>query len=158
MIRTANSQDAPAIAGLWNAMIRETLSTFTTVEKTVADVEQMISDRDAAVVVAERGGACLGFATFGPFRGGPGYAATAEHTIIVAPEANRSGLGGTLLAAIEEVARGQGVHVMVAAISHTNTAAEAFHSHQGYREVARMPEVGRKAGQWLDLVLMQKTL
>jgi len=28
----------------------------------------------------------------------------------------------------------------------------------GFSEVARMPEVGRKFGRWLDLVFMQRVL
>ncbi|MCV3272949.1 GNAT family N-acetyltransferase [Roseobacter sinensis] len=158
MIRPAEPVDAPAIAALWNAMIRETLSTFTTVEKTDAEIEALISERRGAVFVAESAGACGGFVTFGPFRAGPGYAATVEHTVIVASTTQRAGVGRRLMLAAEEAARADGKHVMVGGISQTNIAAQAFHARLGYAEVARMPEVGRKADRWLDLVLMQKIL
>lgn len=158
MIRSAEPADARAIAALWNAMIRDTLSTFTTVEKTVAELESLITERQGAVFVADIDGTCGGFVTFGPFRGGPGYAATAEHTVIVAADGQGHGVGRDLMLAAEAAARALGMHVMVAGISHTNTAAQAFHTKLGYREVARMPEVGRKADRWLDLVLMQKIL
>jgi phosphinothricin acetyltransferase len=36
--------------------------------------------------------------------------------------------------------------------------AIAFHRAIGFAEVARMPEVGRKFGRWMDLVLLQKAL
>ncbi|GFE48452.1 N-acetyltransferase [Roseobacter cerasinus] len=158
MIRAATLGDAPAIAGLWNAMIRETLSTFTTIEKSTAELEVLIAERSGSVFVATEGSGVVGFVTFGPFRGGPGYTATVEHTVIVAADAQASGMGRALMHAAEDAARQQGKHVMVAAISETNTAAQAFHARLGYTEVARMPEVGRKAGRWLDLVLMQKIL
>jgi phosphinothricin acetyltransferase len=47
---------------------------------------------------------------------------------------------------------------MVAGISSGNPAGRAFHAAIGYREVAVLPEVGRKFGRWLDLVMMLKRL
>lgn len=158
MIAPAEPDDAPAIAALWNTMIRETLSTFTTIEKPVSEIEALISTRTDGFFVARDAGVCVGFATFGRFRPGPGYSATMEHSVIIAPQGQGRGLGRRLLEVLENAARRQDHHVMIAAISGTNTRAQAFHHRLGYREVARMPQVGRKAGQWLDLVLMQKIL
>ena len=42
-LRDANVQDAPAIADLWNPIIRDTLNTFTTEEKTIIALETAIS-------------------------------------------------------------------------------------------------------------------
>ena len=53
-------------------------------------------------------------------------------------------------------AAAQQVHVIVGGIDANNTASIAFHIRMGFIEVARMPETGRKFGQWLDLVLMQR--
>ncbi|WP_299960006.1 GNAT family N-acetyltransferase [uncultured Roseobacter sp.] len=157
-LRPAVAADAGAIAALWNPMIRDTLSTFTTVEKTPEDIRAMIAARKDAFLVARERDGCVGFVTFGPFRAGPGYAATVEHTVIVSDSAQARGTGRALLSAAEDAARQQGHHVMIAGISHTNEGAQRFHRRLGYTEVARMPQVGRKADQWLDLVLMQKIL
>ncbi len=158
MIRAAEPKDATAIAALWNWMINETLATFTTKEKSEQDIVEMIDGRPDLFLVAAHNDVLEGFATCGTFRSGPGYAATAEHTVIVSPETHGTGHGRSLLTALETEARELGKHVMVGAISSANPVAIAFHSAMGYVEVGRLPEVGRKAGRWLDLVLMQKTL
>ena len=47
---------------------------------------------------------------------------------------------------------------MVGAIEALNHASLALHRGLGFKEVARMPEVGCKFGRWLDLVLVQRLL
>ncbi|WP_299631653.1 GNAT family N-acetyltransferase [uncultured Roseobacter sp.] len=157
-VRAAIPEDAAVVAALWNVMIRETLSTFTTVEKSRAEVQALIETRAATSFVAEKAGQFAGFATFGPFRSGPGYIATVEHTVLVDARQQGAGVGRMLMAGLEAAARQFGCHVMVAGISNTNTGAQKFHKRLGFTEVGRMPQVGQKAGQWLDLVLMQKIL
>ncbi|KIC50790.1 GNAT family N-acetyltransferase [Tateyamaria sp. ANG-S1] len=153
MIRNATPRDAPWIADIWNDVIAHTQITFTTTPKRLLFIEEMISAWPVLVLPNEGG-----FATYGPFRSGPGYAATVEHTILLAESARGHGHGKTLLTALEARAQADGHHVMVAAISGTNDAAIAFHAAMGFAKVAHMPEVGRKDGMWLDLVLMQKRL
>ena len=153
MIRAAVPGDAGALRTIWNHVIGSSTATFTTVEKTHEDLVTLIAERP--VLVCEDG---RGFATYGPFRSGPGYAHVAELTILLAPNATRQGLGTALLRALEDHARAQGLRVLVAAICGENTAALALHRKCGFEKTAHMPGVGRKFGRDLDLVLMQKNL
>lgn len=138
-------------------MIRDTMFTFTSAEKTLEEVAVLIDERSEAFWVAEAD--CVaGFVTFGPFRAGLGYVRTVEHTVIVAKHFEGRGIGASLMAQAEKAAQDQGVHVMVAGISGANEAAVTFHSKLGFVQTGRMPEVGRKQGKWLDLILMQKSL
>lgn len=157
-VRQARSGDAAAICGIWNPVIRDSLITFTTDAKTEAGIVADIAARGPAFLVAEAEGAVVGFATYFPFRSGPGYARTVEHSIQLDPAARAQGTGRALMRRLEQVAAGAGVHLMIAAISGANPGAVAFHAHIGFVEVARLPEVGFKAGRWLDLILMQKFL
>jgi phosphinothricin acetyltransferase len=157
-IRAAETRDAPVVAALWNAMIRDTMATFTTTEWLFTDVEALIAARPNAFWVAEDQGRVAGFVTFGSFRAGPGYAATVEHTIILDAGAQGRGLGRALMTRAMDAARESGMHVMVAAISSANPPAQAFHKNIGFQQTGQLPEVGRKHGLWLDLILMQKTL
>ena len=157
-LRTARPSDAPAIAGLHNRIIRDTAVTFTTQERTPEAVARQIAERIPAFLVAETAGRLAGFATYGPFRAGPGYAASCEHTVILDDAARGRGLGRALMTRLMQIAATEGKHVMVAGISGANPGAAAFHAALGFEEVGRMPQVGRKAGQWLDLILMQRIL
>ncbi len=161
MIRDATPADAAAIAAIWNPVIRDTTVTFTTAEKTVPDLTAMITERHAAgngFLVTERSGRIAGFATYAQFRGGVGYARTMEHTILLSPDALRSGLGRALLTALEDHARTRGVTSLFAGVSAENPAGRAFHARMGYAQVAILQRVGYKFGRALDLVLMQKFL
>jgi phosphinothricin acetyltransferase len=144
IIRRAEAGDIPAILDIWNPLIRDTSVTFTTVEKTAEGLTDDMAARGDAFRVAEAAGQILGFATYGPFRAGPGYAHTAEHSVI--------------LAALEDHAQAQGIHVLIAGVSSENVGAIAFHRAIGFIEAARLPEVGRKFGRWMDLVLLHKRL
>ena len=160
-IRSAIISDAGAIAAFWGPMIRDTHVTFEQAAKSARDVAAMITDCGAsghAFLVAEDAGPVIGFATYRQFRAGTGYAHTMEHTIIVAPIGQGKGVGRALLGALEDHARDSGVHSMIAAISSENPGAIGFHQGLGYREVAIMPEAGRKFDRWLDLHMLQKIL
>ncbi|WP_102225200.1 GNAT family N-acetyltransferase [Acidimangrovimonas sediminis] len=161
MIRPAVAGDAAAVAAFWNPVIRDTAVTFNPVEKTVEELVRTFAEKAAAglaFLVAVEGEAVLGFASYGQFRAGAGYARSMEHTVILAPEARGRGVGRALMAAIEDHARAGGAHSMIAGVSAENPAGRAFHAAIGYREVAVVPEVGFKFGRWMDLVLMQKML
>ena len=158
IIRAAERQDAAQIAELVNVIVEETTVTFTTLRKSEDSIVQDIAVRGAAFQVAELDGSIVGFATYFPFRTGPGYAATQEHSIVIAPSARGHGVGRKLMTALEDVARDNGVHALIAGVSGENADGIAFHAALGFKEVGRLPAVGRKFDRWLDLVLMQKRL
>jgi len=158
MIRPATPRDAAAVAALQNRAIRDTTITFTTEEIPEAEMAARIADRLPAFLVAETAAGVAGFATYGPFRGGPGYAFVREHTIHVSPAARGTGLGRALMAALEEVALTRGIDILIGGVSATNTDGLAFHERIGFTETGRLPRVGQKFGQRLDLVFMQKFL
>lgn len=155
MIRPAAETDAAEIAEIWNLAIRETTITFNAVEKSDAEVAEIIQQD---CLVWEDDGKILGFARYFPFRSGAGYRFTVEHTVMLHREGQGKGGGKRLMQALFALAKSVGKHSMIAGCSAENAAAIAFHAKLGFQEVATLPEVGFKFGRWIDLVLMQKTL
>lgn len=160
-IRPATAADVEAIVAFWNPLIEHTTITFSPTLHTPESLSALIAERQAAgraFLVAEIGGAVVGFVTYDQFRKGLGYAHAMEHTIILSPEAHGRGVGRALMAAMEAQARKAGAHLMVAGVSGENAPGIAFHAAVGYAEAGRMAEAGRKFDRWIDLVLMQKLL
>ncbi len=159
MIRPATPQDAAAICAIWNPEIRDTLITFNSIEKTDADIHDMIGEKGDGFVVFEGNDAnLLGFAFYGQFRGGVGYRHTCEHTIVLAPAARGRGVGKALMEAICAHAKAAHFHSIFAGVSAANAGAVAFHAALGFEVVGKLPQVGRKFDRWIDLILMQKML
>lgn len=158
LVRQACASDAAAIAELWNGFIRDTAVTFTTLEKTEEGIAADITTRGPCFVVAEADGELLGFATCFAFRGGPGYAHTKEHSVMLAKAARGLGVGRALMTDLMAAAKAEGCHSMFAGVSGENAEGVLFHKAIGFAEVARLPQVGRKFDRWMDLVLMQKFL
>ena len=106
------------------------------------------------ILVAEADGSAIGYATYGPFRRGEGYAGTVEHTVYVARQARRRGVARALLEHLVARACAAGVRVMIGGVSGESDASIALHQALGFEEIARLPRIGRKFGRDLDLVLM----
>lgn len=157
VIRPATPADAADIAALQSRFVAETLVTFTTITPTQAQWEEDLLKGDAKVV-AYRAARFCGFAALSRFRAGPGYAHVREVSIYLVERVAGQGIGAELLRAIEAAAKTQGVEILVAAISSANPRAEAFFARHGYGQTGRMPGLGQKWGQRLDLVLCQKFL
>jgi phosphinothricin acetyltransferase len=156
-IRPATRSDTNQICEIWNPIIRETLVTFTTIEKTPADIELMLNKPHPFLVAAE-GPDVLGFTTYGPFRAGPGYAETMELSINLASQTRGKGFGTQLLKALEAAAKANGIFALIAGVSGANPNAIHFHEANAYTRVGTLPKVGLKMDQRLDLVLLQKLL
>ncbi|MGR3503264.1 N-acetyltransferase family protein [Pseudaestuariivita sp.] len=159
-LRRATREDAEAMAEIWNPIIRDTTITFTTEEKTLRALRADIylrQERRQPWMVAETD-RIIGFGGFAPFRGGPGYLRTVEHTIYLAPEAQGAGVGAKLLKDIELSARAGGASVLIGGVSGENAPAIAFHRRHGFDTEVVLPKVGVKFGRSLDLHLFHKFL
>lgn len=158
----ATEADLPAILAIHNDVVATSTAIYSDRPSTLEERAAWRAARQAAgypVLVARSGGGeVLGFASFGDFRAGPGYAATVEHSIHVRADVRRRGVGRALLSALPERARACGKHVLIGGIDADNAASLSLHAALGFERVAHFREVGRKFGRWLDLVFVQKIL
>ena len=160
-IRDASRADAAAILPIHNHAVLATTAVWNEGASDLVGREAWLAGRVAAgfpVLVAEVDGAVVGYASFGDFRAWDGYRFTVEHSVYVDPAHHRRGVGRALIEALIGRARAAGKHAMIAGIEARNEGSIALHRSFGFREVGRLPEVGAKFGQWLDLVFLQLML
>jgi len=158
-IRDATEADLPAILAITNAVIATSTAIFSAEAMTLADRRDWFRGRAAQgfpILAAEEACEVVGFATYGAFRGGPGYRHTVEHSVHVREDRRGNGLGSALVAALFPRAAAAGLHVMVAGIDAANAGSIRMHERLGFTRTGLMPGVGRKFGRWLDLALLQR--
>ncbi len=159
-IRAARESDHPAILAIFNHAIETSMSIWIDTPVTLEERQMWFASRQAngfPVLVAEEN-EVIGFGSFGVFRPYEGFRNTVEHSVYIAENAQGRGAGKALLAALVERARNDGRRVIVGAVDSRNEASLALHRSMGFTETGRMPRLGEKRGQLLDMVLFQKEL
>ncbi|MFM7321280.1 MAG: N-acetyltransferase family protein [Armatimonadota bacterium] len=161
VLRPAEPGDAEAIRAIYNASVAaETASLDTEPRSAEAQADWMRRhDFDPwPAFVAESGGEVVGWASLSPYNPKPGYRTTAENSLYVHADQRRSGVGAALLGHLIEAAPGYGIREIVALITGTNLVSLRLHERLGFRHVGRLERVGRKFDQWVDVVLMQRSV
>lgn len=160
-VRLAERHDAEAIRAIYNREVTGGTNTFDLVPRSLEDQIAWLDHHAGgypAVVAAGGAGAVLGFGSLSRFRDRPAYAPTVEDTVYVAPEHQGRGVGRTILDELVRLAQAHGFHSMIARIVGHNEVSIGVHRACGFELVGTEREVGRKFGQWLDVVEMQRLL
>ena len=154
----------PGIKDIFNQAVRETFAIWSEIETTLDQRRTWLATRTGAgfpVIVAvdpARPTDVLGYGSFGVFRDFPGYVKTVEHSVYVAPAAQRRGVGRAIIAALIQRAKAMGLSTMVGGIDSANAASIALHEAAGFEIQGTLKGVGKKFGKSLDLVFMVRGL
>jgi L-amino acid N-acyltransferase YncA len=161
-IRPAVANDLAAISGIYADAVRHGTASF---EIDPPDQDEMTRRFESLrgggfpYLVAEVGGAVVGYAYAGPYRARPAYRFTVEDSIYLAATARGRGIGRALLERLIEEAQARGFRQMIAVIGDSDQPASiALHAAAGFRLVGTFEAVGYKFDRWLDSVLMQRSL
>lgn len=163
LIRDASETDLPAVAAIYAHHVLTGVASF---EETPPSVEEMAARRAAVLalgapyLVAERGGAIVGYAYAGSYRARPAYRHTLEDSVYVAPDAFGRGTGRALLDELILRCEADGrFRQLVAVIGDSaNAGSVALHAACGFEMVGTFRAVGFKFGRWIDSVMMQRAL
>lgn len=160
-VRLATLDDAEAIREIYNLEVLTSTVTFDLVPRSLAEQRQWLRDRSGAhaVLVAQtETGEIAGFGSLSPYRDRPAYNTSVEDSVYVHREHQRSGVGRLLLGGLVSTAASHGFHTVLARIVGGHEASISLHAALGFDVVGTERQVGRKFGQWLDVVVMQRML
>lgn len=160
-IRPARPGDAQAVCDIYAFHVANGTGTF---DVTAPDTDQWatkiadISSRGWPFLVAEQGGAVIGYAYAAQFRERAAYARTCEDSIYVADGFAGAGIGTRLLGALVAAARACGFEQMIAVVGGAGPVSISLHTRCGFAHAGRLRNVGFKFGRRLDTVYMQRDL
>jgi L-amino acid N-acyltransferase len=159
-IRLVERGDAEAIRLIYNREVLESTVTFDLVPRTAAEQHAWVDAHSGGhpALVAVDGDEVIGFASVSPYRSRPAYATTVEDSVYVRRDRQGQGVGAALLRTLVATTRDHGFHSIIARIVGGHASSIALHRRCGFEEVGVERQVGRKFGQWLDVVLMQTLL
>jgi phosphinothricin acetyltransferase len=161
LVRTADPADAAAVAAIYAHHVLNGTASFDTIPPDADFWRAKIADiiaRGWPFLVAEGGGAVVGYAYATQFRDRPAYAETCENSIYIAPLHAGRGLGSGLMKALLPAAANAGFRQMIAVVGGGEPASVALHEKFGFVVAGRMRNVGRKFGRLLDTVYLQRAL
>lgn len=160
-VRPMAAADLSALRRFLNDEIADGLAVYYDQERTPTQFFDWYHARRTSgwpLLVAERDGEVAGFGAYGLFRPWSGFRPTVEHVLVVGREHRRLHVGSALLEALVERARAEGRHSMIGVIDAEDAPSLDLHAAMGFREVGRLPEIGRRDGVWRTHVLMQRIL
>jgi phosphinothricin acetyltransferase len=158
-IREAADDDLTAVAAILNREIAESPYVYADVSVTLDERREWLESHRIAelpVVVATPAvgsNTVLGWGALSVYRPSGGYRFTVEASVYVDPTAQRRGIGARVLSYLCEEARKRDMHALVASIDAENSPSIALFERRGFREVARLNEVGWKFGRWRTQLL-----
>jgi L-amino acid N-acyltransferase YncA len=103
-----------------------------------------------------RGPDVLGWAAIAHVSARDVYHGVAEVSVYVASAARGRGIGGELLTSLAARSEDAGIWTLQAGIFPENAASLSLHRRCGFRVVGRRERLGRLAGVWRDVVLLER--
>lgn len=152
--------DLPNVVDLYNHYVLNTTSTFHELPFMMESIRELVffeSSVYQTFVINENECFC-GYVLLTQHKKREAYDRTAEVTIYLRPDWIGKGLGSKAVMFIEDYARERGIHALVATICGENEKSINLFARNGYSKCAHYREVGRKFGQWLDVVAYEKII
>ncbi len=155
--RAANTDDAEAIARVYNDGIADRVATFETRLRTAGDVRAWF-DGAHPVVVVERDEEIVAFASTSTYRPRECYAGVAEVSIYVARSARGQGAGAVAMTALIDAAEKAGLWKLLSRVFVENQASRNLIRKFGFREVGVYEKHGKLDGVWRDVVIVERLI
>jgi L-amino acid N-acyltransferase YncA len=160
VIRPAGPADAAALLAIYGPYVENTAVSFEAVAPTAEEFAVRIARAVAGWqwLVAARDGQCIGYAYGSSHRDRAAYRWSVEVSAYVDPRHHRQGIARALYLRLFDDLASKGFCNAYAGVTVPNDASIALHHSVGFHTVGTFKAVGRKFGQWHDVLWLQRTL
>jgi len=159
-LRHATEADVPAITAIYNDAVRTTNATFDLDEQTMESRLKWFCNRtkDFPVAVAELDGRVVAYAALNRWSDKQAYEITAELSLYVNVANRGGGIGRALAEYILAEAEKTNLYTVISRITSGNEVSVRLHQKLGFTAIGVMRRCGRKFGEILDVIFLQKIL
>ena len=159
-LRPSRSEDASAIARIYNWYVANTTVTFEETKVSEEDMALRIEDPSAYCpwLVLEQEGRLLGYASSSMWKSRCAYRFARETSIYLDQDVRGQGLGIILYEGLLQQFTDSPINVLIAGIAQPNEASVALHEKLGFSYVGTFKDVGYKFEQLIDVGYWQKRL
>ena len=151
-IRVLDESDWPAVALIFEEGIATGDATF---EIGVPTWERWDAAHSSLRLVAEDGGAVVGWAALSPYSDRRCYRGVAEESVYVGAAARGRGVGRALLSELIARAEAEGYWTLLAGVFPENERSLALHRALGFKVLGVHDKLGERDGVWRDVVLLE---
>lgn len=148
------------IQNIYNYYVKNTTITFNTELLTLDETREMVMNDDPRYksYLLRNADTGLGYVLLTQYKKRQAYNKTAEVSIYLKPDCMGKGIGRIALEFIENIAKSQGFHSLIAIICTENERSEKLFSKNAYRKTAHFEEIGYKFDRFLDIAGYQKII
>ncbi len=151
-VRKAKGIDLEALLDIYNYEVENGVATFDIQLKSIEERRKwfdMHNTKNHPLLVAEKDGKVVGYASLSPYREREAFAPTVELSVYVDKDYRGMGVANTLMEAIlEEAKRDERTHNVVSVITSGNEASVKLHKKFGFEYCGTIKEVGIKFGEY----------
>jgi L-amino acid N-acyltransferase YncA len=154
MIRRATSDDAAAVAAIYNYYVTNTTVTFEEESVTAGEMARRMDEINAAKLpwlLATEADRVLGYAYANKWKTRSAYRYAVEATVYLDNAAIGHGHGTALYTALIAELKALGIHAVIGGVALPNVASVVLHGKLGFKPVALFREVGWKFQRWIDV-------
>jgi phosphinothricin acetyltransferase len=160
IVRQASRDDLAAICSIYNQGIEDRIATLDAELKSSGEIADWYDAHGGryAVLVAQEGGAIVGWASLNRYSHRCAYDGVADLSIYVARGWRNRGVGALLLAELEAAAVRNDFHKIVLFTLSFNALGRSLYRRRGFSEVGVFREQGKVDGRYVDVLAMEKLL
>lgn len=159
-VRQATPEDIGSILRIYNQGIEDRIATLETETKDFSYMEAWFKDHQGrySVIVAEREGEVIGWASLNPYSLRCAYNGVADLSVYIDRGFRGQGVGNSLLDSLHKVAKENSFYKIVLFTFPFNESGQGLYRKMGYRQVGLLEKQGIIDKTFIDVMIMEKLL